>query len=51
LSELSQQSVRFNVWTVNDEALMRNLINAGVQGIITDYPQTLVILKSQARRG
>ena len=51
LSELSQQSVRFNVWTVNDEALMRNLINAGVQGIITDYPQALVILKSQARRG
>jgi glycerophosphoryl diester phosphodiesterase len=51
LSELSQQGVRFNVWTVNDEALMKDLIHAGVQGIITDYPQTLVVLKSQAKRG
>jgi glycerophosphoryl diester phosphodiesterase len=51
LSELSQQGIRFNVWTVNDEALMKDLIHAGVQGIITDYPQTLVVLKSQARRG
>jgi glycerophosphoryl diester phosphodiesterase len=29
------------VWTVNDEATMMTLINAGVSGIITDYPQRL----------
>ena len=29
------------VWTVNDENTMMTLINAGVSGIITDYPQRL----------
>lgn len=29
------------VWTVNDEDTMMTLINAGVSGIITDYPQRL----------
>ncbi len=30
-----------NVWTVNDEKEMRSLIEMGVTGIITDYPQVL----------
>ncbi len=30
-----------NVWTVNDEAEMRELIEMGVTGIITDFPQIL----------
>jgi glycerophosphoryl diester phosphodiesterase len=42
LVELGQSGIRFNVWTVNDEPTMRSLIVAGVQGIITDYPQTLI---------
>ena len=29
------------VWTVNDEATMRRLIDAGVSGIFTDFPQLL----------
>ena len=29
------------IWTVNDENTMMTLINAGVSGIITDYPQRL----------
>lgn len=29
------------VWTINDEETMMTLINAGVSGIITDYPQKL----------
>ncbi len=29
------------VWTVNDPDLMRQLIEAGVSGIITDFPQVL----------
>jgi glycerophosphoryl diester phosphodiesterase len=28
-------------WTVNDRADMLRLIDAGVQGIITDYPDRL----------
>ncbi|HET7793862.1 MAG TPA: glycerophosphodiester phosphodiesterase family protein [Rhizobacter sp.] len=30
-----------NVWTCNDEAQMRALIEAGVTGLITDYPNRL----------
>ena len=30
-----------NVWTCNDESQMRSLINAGVTGIVTDYPNRL----------
>ena len=33
-------------WTVNDPASMRRLIAAGVQGIITNYPDRLVPLLS-----
>lgn len=29
------------VWTINDEETMMKLINAGVSGIITDYPQRM----------
>lgn len=44
MRELQAEGVRFNVWTVNDELAMRALINTGVHGIITDYPQTLLAL-------
>jgi glycerophosphoryl diester phosphodiesterase len=30
-----------NVWTVNDAGRMRQLVDAGVSGIITDYPNRL----------
>lgn len=47
LREFGKHGIRFNVWTVNDETAMRSLIEAGIQGIITDYPQSLIaILKS-----
>ncbi len=44
MRELQAEGVRFNVWTVNDELVMRALINTGVHGIITDFPQTLLAL-------
>ena len=47
MRELQAEDVRFNVWTVNDELTMRAFINIGVSEIITDYPQTLLMLLSE----
>ena len=47
LGELGSSGLQFNVWTVNDESEMKQLIEAGVHGIITDYPQALVLLLNE----
>lgn len=40
--ELSHQLFKHvHVWTINEKSIMRELILAGVDGIITDSPQTL----------
>ena len=44
LAALAAGGIEFNVWTVNGESEMKQLIDAGVHGIITDYPQTLRLL-------
>ena len=44
IKELSAAGIAFNVWTVNDESVMKSLINANVNGIITDFPQLLIPL-------
>lgn len=41
ISELQQAGFTVNVWTVNDRAHMARLVNAGINGIITDFPQVL----------
>jgi len=41
LAEAHALGLRVVVWTVNDEARMRELIQMGVDGIITDYPDRL----------
>ncbi|MGH2543757.1 MAG: glycerophosphodiester phosphodiesterase [Ardenticatenaceae bacterium] len=41
LPALREAGVEVNVWTVNDEAIMRALIEHGVNGIFTDFPQRL----------
>ena len=41
ISALRDQDIPVNVWTVNYEGLMAMLIDAGVSGIITDFPQLL----------
>jgi glycerophosphoryl diester phosphodiesterase len=38
---LRQAGFEINVWTVNTEAEMRKLIQAGVTGLITDFPHIL----------
>ena len=35
-------NVKVQVWTVNEEADMKRLLEMGVQGILTDYPDRLL---------
>ena len=49
LSELGQSGIRFSVYTVNDEQVMRQLIEAHVAGIFTDFPQTLKLVLDEFR--
>ncbi len=39
--QVRRKGIRVHVWTVNAEADMRRLLNAGVDGIITDDPRLL----------
>lgn len=48
LAELRESGIHFNVWTVNEEDMVRNLIEAGVDGIITDFPQNLIAILKQS---
>ncbi len=38
LRGLTERNVRLDVWTINDEAEMRRLLDLGVGGLITDRP-------------
>jgi glycerophosphoryl diester phosphodiesterase len=38
------RNMRVQVWTVNDVNAMQRLLNLGVDGIMTDYPQRLMKL-------
>ena len=38
------RNMRVQVWTVNDVNAMQRLLNLGVDGIMTDYPQRLLEL-------
>jgi glycerophosphoryl diester phosphodiesterase len=41
IHELTGAGVMVNVWTENSESRMASLIDAGVTGIFTDYPNRL----------
>ncbi len=41
VAEASEHHVVYHPWTVNDPGRMKELIEAGVAGIITDYPDVL----------
>ena len=42
IHHLHQQNMAMHFWTINDEEDMRQLIEQGVDGIITDYPEQLM---------
>jgi glycerophosphoryl diester phosphodiesterase len=44
LEAAHDRNMRVHVWTVNDTQSMQQLINLGVDGIMTDYPEKLLQL-------
>lgn len=45
IQALQKQGYAVNVWTVNEERDLRRFVEAGVSGLITDYPQRLQAMK------
>jgi len=41
ITTLQESGIAVNIWTVNDKTHMQRLMAAGVNGIITDFPQVL----------
>lgn len=39
-----ERNLKVHVWTINDAETMRRLVEAGVDGIMTDYPDRLLAL-------
>lgn len=46
LALLHEKKLKVIPWTVNEPAAMRRMINLGVDGIISDYPQRLLALRN-----
>jgi glycerophosphoryl diester phosphodiesterase len=44
VAAVRRAGIEVHVWTVNDEAGMRRMLAAGVDGIMTDYPDKLIAL-------
>ena len=49
IRQLHEQGIMVNVYTVNDEATMRTLIEARAGGIFTDFPQILQPILNECR--
>ncbi len=44
-----RRNVRMHVWTINDETHMKRLLDLGVHGIMTDYPDRLLRVMGRGR--
>lgn len=44
-----RRHLEVHAWTINDEAAMRRMLDLGVDGIITDYPDRLIALLGRER--
>ena len=47
IDKIHAMNKKVNVWTVDDTAKMKKLIDLGVDGIITNYPDRLIKLKQK----
>ncbi|MDQ3041173.1 MAG: glycerophosphodiester phosphodiesterase, partial [Acidobacteriota bacterium] len=43
-----RRNLKVHVWTINETAAMQRLIELGVDGIMTDYPDKLLALLNRA---
>src|SRR5689334_11576070 len=48
IQSAQRRNLKTYVWTINDEARMRDLISAGVNGIITDRPDLMLKLMGRS---
>lgn len=46
VNELRDQNIRLVAWTVNEPHNMKRLMDMGINGIITDYPDRLVYVSA-----
>ena len=51
LGAAHSRDVRVDVWTINDAAEMRRLLDLGVDGVMTDLPGVLASLLEERREG
>ncbi len=49
VSNAHRKNLKVHVWTINETANMQRLINLGVDGIMTDYPDRLLNLLKRAK--
>jgi glycerophosphoryl diester phosphodiesterase len=49
VQEAHERHLEVHAWTINDEASMRRMLELGVDGIITDYPDRLIALLERER--
>lgn len=50
LKEYKESGLAVRVWTANKEADMKMLIDAGVDGVITNYPDVALAIRQQSER-
>ena len=50
ITEVHDEGLKVFAWTVNEEAEIERLLDLGVDGIITDYPEKVVAVLGRNSR-